>query len=149
VPNRDSSESDCLTPSLTGSLTKRLMRILIADDDRDVLNALKLLLTASGYEVLTAENRSQALNTIGFLVEQSQPLSLMVTEVRIWDMSGLELTRSVRKLIPDLSVIFMTGSPDDHFRQEIGKLENCGYVEKPFAASTLSKVISETKAFAQ
>jgi two-component system KDP operon response regulator KdpE len=125
------------------------MKILIADDDRDVLNALKLLLTASGYEVLTAENRSQALNIIGSLVEQSQPLSLMLTEVRIWDMNGLELIRSVRKLIPDLSVIFTTGSPDDHIRQEIGKFENCGYVEKPFAASTLSKVISETKAFAQ
>lgn len=125
------------------------MRILIADDDRDVLNALKLLLTASGYEVLTAENCNQVLKIIRFLVGESQPLSLMVTEVRIWDMSGLELTRSVRKLIPDLSVIFMTGSPDDHIRQEIGKLENCGYVEKPFAASTLSKIISETKAFAQ
>jgi FixJ family two-component response regulator len=73
----------------------------------------------------------------------------MLTEVRIWDMNGLELIRSVRKLIPDLSVIFMTGSPDDHFRQEIGKLENCGYVEKPFGGSTLSKVISETKAFTQ
>jgi DNA-binding NtrC family response regulator len=125
------------------------MRILIADDDRDVLNALKLLLTALGYEVLTAENRSQALDIIGFLVEQCQPLSLMVTEVRIWHMSGLELTRMIRKLIPDLSLIFMTGSPDDHFRQEILKLENCEYVEKPFFASTLSKAISETKAFTQ
>jgi DNA-binding response OmpR family regulator len=125
------------------------MKILIADDDRDVLNALKLLLTASGYEVLTAENCNKALNIIGFLVEQSQPLSLMLTEARIWDMNGLELTRSVRKLIPDLSVIFMTGSPDDHIRQEIGKLENCWYVEKPFTSSTLLKVLSETEAFTQ
>jgi two-component system KDP operon response regulator KdpE len=45
------------------------MRILIADDDRDVLNALKVLLAASGYEVLTAENGNQALNIIGFLVD--------------------------------------------------------------------------------
>jgi len=71
-----------------------------------------------------------------------------VTEVKIRDMSGLELTRSLRKLIPDLSVIFMMGSPDDHIRQEIGKLKNCGYVEKPFAVTTLLKVMSETKAFA-
>lgn len=64
-------------------------------------------------------------------------------------MSGLELTRTVRKLIPDLSIIFMTGSPDDHFRQEISKLENCGYVEKPFVVNTLSKAMGETKAFTQ
>jgi DNA-binding NtrC family response regulator len=118
------------------------MRILIADDDRDVLNALKLLLTASRYEVLTAENRSQALNIIGILAEQFQPLSVLVTEVRIWNMKGLEIVRSIRRLIPDLSVIFMTGSPDDHTYQEICKLENCGYMEKPFRYITLSQVIS-------
>jgi DNA-binding NtrC family response regulator len=118
------------------------MRILIADDDRDVLNALKLLLNASGYEVLTAENRGQALNIIGILAEQSQPLSVLVTEVRIWNMKGLEIVRSVRRLIPDLSVIFMTGSPNDHICKEICKLENCGYMEKPFRYITLSQVIS-------
>lgn len=149
MPNSDSSESDYLTPSITGSVTKLSMRILIADDDKDVLNALKLLLTASGYEVLIAENPSQALNIIGVLVEQSQPLSLMVTEVKIWDMDGLEVVRSVRKLIPDLSVIFMTGSPDDHICQEICKLENCGYMEKPFRYITLSQVINEAKAVPQ
>jgi len=142
VHNGDSSESHYLTPCITGSLTKLSMRILIADDDRGVLNALKLLLTASGHEVLTAENRSQALNIIGILVEQSQPLSVLVTEVRIWNMKGLEIVRSVRRLIPDLSVIFMTGSPNDHIYQEICKLENCGYMEKPFHYITLSQVIS-------
>ena len=149
MPHRDSSETDHLTPSMTDSLTNRSMRILIADDDRDVLGALKLLLTASGYEVLTAQNRSQALKIIRFLAGESQPLRLMITEVKMWNMNGLELTRSVRKLIPDLSVIFMTGSPDEHIRREIGKLENCWYVEKPFTSSTLSKVIHETKPFTQ
>lgn len=149
MPHRDSSETDRLTPSMTDSLTKRSMRILIADDDRDVLDALKLLLTASGYEVLTADNCGQALKSIRFLVGESQPLHLMMTEVKMWNMNSLELTRCVRKLIPDLSVIFMTGSPDDHIRREIGKLENCWYVEKPFTSSTLWKVISETKAFTQ
>lgn len=149
MPHRDSTETDHLTPSMTDSLTKRSMRILIVDDDRDVLDALKLLLTASGHKVITAENRSQALKIIRLLAEESQPLRLMITEVNMWNMNDLELTRSARKLIPDLSVIFMTGSPDDHIRREIGKLENCWYVEKPFSSATLSKVMSETKAFAQ
>ena len=125
------------------------MKILIVDYDTDVLNALKCLLTSSGFEVSTAENGDQALNVIRCLMGGSESVSLMVTELRMQDMSGVELARSARKLIPDLSVIFMTGYADDYVRQEVSKFGHCRYVGKPFTLNTLLEAINETKAFSE
>ena len=128
---------------------KGAMKILIVDYDTVILNSLKSLLTSSGFEVSTAKNGDHALRVIRSSMGRSESISLMMIELKTPDMSGVELARSARKLIPNLSVIFMTGYADDHIRKEVSQFSHCCYVQKPFSLNTLLEAINQKRAFSQ
>jgi DNA-binding NtrC family response regulator len=82
-------------------------RILIVDDDTDALEVYRTRLTHAGFEVETAESAEQALAR----VDAFQP-GLVVTDVRMEGMSGLELLERLRGVLPGLDVVVMTGHED-------------------------------------
>ncbi|HSW31714.1 MAG TPA: sigma-54 dependent transcriptional regulator [Longimicrobiales bacterium] len=82
-------------------------RILIVDDDTDALEVYRTRLTHAGFEVQTAESAEQALAR----VDAFQP-GLVVTDVRMKGMSGLELLERLRGALPGLDVVVMTGHED-------------------------------------
>lgn len=70
-----------------------MKRILVVDDERQITRLLRTALQSSGYEVLTAANGAEAYTTF----EASQP-DLIITDLAMPEMSGLDLTRAVRRL---------------------------------------------------
>jgi DNA-binding NtrC family response regulator len=82
-------------------------RILIVDDDTDALEVYRTRLTHAGFEVETAESAEQALAR----VDAFQP-GLVVTDVRMEGMSGLELLERLRGVLAGLDVVVMTGHED-------------------------------------
>jgi len=82
-------------------------RILIVDDDTDALEVYRTRLTHAGFEVETAESAEQALAR----VDAFKP-GLVVTDVRMEGMSGLELLERLRGALPGLDVVVMTGHED-------------------------------------
>jgi two-component system NtrC family response regulator len=82
-------------------------RILVVDDDRDGLEVLEMRLTHAGYEVETAESAEKALARVGAF----DP-ALIVTDVRMSGMSGLELLEKVRGAMDDVEVVVMTAHDD-------------------------------------
>jgi len=82
-------------------------RILIVDDDTDALEVYRTRLTHAGFEVETAGSAEQALARVGAF----QP-RLVVTDVRMEGMSGLELLERLREAMTGLEVVVMTGHED-------------------------------------
>lgn len=107
------------------------MKILIADDDRQILRALRILLTARGYEVLTASTGAEALSEA---VEHHPDLVML--DLGMPELNGIEVIEGLRgwSTVPILVVSGRTGSADKVDALDAGADD---YVTKPFAADEL------------
>jgi heterodisulfide reductase subunit A len=83
------------------------IRIVVADDEEIVLSLLRDTLEDEGHAIEVAANGPEALK----LIEASPP-DLIITDIRMPHMDGIELASRARQLCPDLVVIFMTGYAD-------------------------------------
>jgi len=104
-----------------------LDRILIVDDEKNYLLVLSTLLGGEGYDVVTAESGARALT----LVEAEEP-DLLITDMRMPRMSGLELIQEVKKRYPELPVIVMTAYGTVENAVEAMKAGATDYIMKPF-----------------
>ena len=122
------------------------MKILIVDDDPGTRNALKAGLTSFGYQVLAAADAPEALKIIESSINSVEPVEIMVTDLKMPGMNGLELIRSAKKMRPGLAAILMTAYGDDHIREEVTNLGRCKYIDKPFGPERLQKMIKKVQA---
>jgi len=81
--------------------------ILIVDDDAWIRDSLTDALSRSGNEVRTAENAEAALAALA-----ESPADVVLTDVRMLGMDGLELLRLVKERAPDVAVVLMTAYDD-------------------------------------
>ena len=107
------------------------MRVLIADDDQQILRALRILLTARGYEVLTARTGAEAVTQA---VEHHPDLVML--DLGMPELNGIEVIEGLRgwTSVPILVVSGRTGSADKVDALDAGADD---YVTKPFAADEL------------
>jgi two-component system KDP operon response regulator KdpE len=107
------------------------VKILIADDDRQILRALRILLTARGYDVLTASTGAEALSEA---VEHHPDLVML--DLGMPELNGIEVIEGLRgwSTVPILVVSGRTGSADKVDALDAGADD---YVTKPFAADEL------------
>lgn len=107
------------------------MKILIADDDPQILRALRILLTARGYQVLTARSGAEALS-----VAVDQHPELVMLDLGMPELNGIEVIEGLRgwSSVPILVVSGRTGSADKVDALDAGADD---YVTKPFAADEL------------
>jgi len=113
-------------------------RILVVDDDPDLLGLLRLHLSTAGYEVRAAEDAIRA----GYMV-LAEPPDLIITDVRMPHMDGFEFVAALKAdtSVPDIPVIFLTSSDDDYDRGKA--LGAVGYVTKPVRADRLLALVAE------
>jgi len=107
------------------------VKILIADDDQQILRALRILLTARGYEVVVASTGAEALSRA---VEQHPDLVML--DLGMPELNGIEVIEGLRgwSAVPILVVSGRTGSSDKVDALDAGADD---YVTKPFAADEL------------
>ena len=109
------------------------MKILVVDDDTGTLNALKASLISVGYQVEVAEGASQALKILRNAVTSMNNVDLMLTDLKMPDMNGLELIRFARKESPGLKTLLMTAHGTGKTQKALERIGSCGYLEKPFS----------------
>src|SRR5262245_12858109 len=79
--------------------------ILVAEDDAIVRNLVRLMLSQEGYAVLTANDGQEALEICELF---SDPIHLILTDVNMPRMDGLELAERVRKQRPEIKIVVMS-----------------------------------------
>jgi DNA-binding NtrC family response regulator len=100
---------------------------LVVDDDRLILSLVAEFLETSGYICSTAESAEDALELLA-----RRSFMLMITDLRLGGMNGLELTKRVKKIHPDMPIIVMTGYIDDHSYDEAIEAGAADFLKKPF-----------------
>jgi signal transduction histidine kinase len=106
--------------------------VLLVDDEEGIRTVLSLAITDAGYEALTAATGAQALE---ILTERDIPL--IVTDIRMPGMDGLELLKRIRKDWPDSEVIMITGHGDMDVAIESLRLGAGDFITKPLHENAL------------
>jgi len=111
--------------------------VLIVDDDSNILEVLDARLSASGFKVFQASNGFSALNIL-----EKQRIDILVSDMKMPEMSGLDLLIETDKLYPQLPVIFLTAYgtiPDAVAAVRAGAVD---YISKPFDGKELVRKIN-------
>jgi len=111
--------------------------ILIIDDEESLRQTLARILQRAGYEVTTAANGQDGLNLVS-----EHPFDLVYLDIRMPDMSGLDLLKTIHAKLPDLPVILFTAQPDLSSAVEAVRSGAADYLLKPLKPQA---VIDRTK----
>src|SRR2546428_3654611 len=107
-------------------------RVLVVDDEPSILMLLNDALTQWGYQVICAGTGSEALTAL-----KTQVFDAALTDVRMPDMSGLDLLREIKKRDESIEVVIMTGYPTISSAVEALKEGAYDYLSKPLILDEL------------
>ncbi len=113
---------------MTQEIKQTRPKVLLVDDDVDLLETYRELVAAlpSKPEVFTANNGTRALSLL-----KVEPFRLLVCDLRMPKMDGLQVLSIVRRLFPELRTVVITGVEDEHFRSRAYALGVDMYWLKP------------------
>jgi CheY-like chemotaxis protein len=111
--------------------------ILLVDDNPDITSVLAEILQVKGYAVHAANSGAE-----GLLLMREHPVDLLLTDIRMPGMNGLELSRAARKIYPDLFIIFMTAYVADDLIQQAMAEGVKTVLTKPLDMKFLLQVLS-------
>ncbi len=119
------------------------MRILIVDDDSGTRHALQATLLSCGYQTSTTGFGRQALILLADAEDAGRPYDLVLTDLRMPGMSGIELIRAIREMFPAVPCILMTAYSEEYLarHREFGRFKLLAFLEKPFSTERLLSVI--------
>jgi two-component system response regulator PilR (NtrC family) len=103
-----------------------MANILVVDDD-DVIRDTLCELLSGEYACQTADTAEQALTKL-----QAQPFDVVLTDISMPGLTGMELLSRVRRLYPDTPVIIISGLADEEQAQSLIELGAFDYLLKPF-----------------
>ncbi|NVM20857.1 MAG: sigma-54-dependent Fis family transcriptional regulator [Desulfobacterales bacterium] len=112
--------------------------ILIVDDEKNYLLVLSAFLSEEGYETLTADNAHHALEIV-----ESTDLDLVLTDMKMPAMGGIELLRRIKEKRPELPVVMMTAYGTVEKAVEAMQLGAFNFIQKPFQNETLKQIVNK------
>jgi PAS domain S-box-containing protein len=110
--------------------------ILLVDDEADLREVLDISLSDSGYNVLTAENSTQALNILN-----DNDIPVVITDIKMPGIDGIELLRKIKSKNPETEVIMLTGHGDLELAIKSLKHEATDFITKPINDDALEMAL--------
>jgi two-component system cell cycle sensor histidine kinase/response regulator CckA len=114
--------------------------VLVVDDDPQVLGYLREFLRLSRWRVLEAGDTDAGLKIAR---EHDGPIHLLITDVALGGMSGVELEDEIRRLRPDIRVLFISGSPEGRAVEGTPLPRGKAYLQKPFSLPSFTAKLEE------
>ncbi|MCR5250424.1 MAG: response regulator transcription factor [Lachnospiraceae bacterium] len=108
-------------------------RILVCDDEKDIVRALEIYLKAEGYEVVTAYNGADALKRM----KEDKEIRLVLLDIMMPEMDGIETLTKIREF-SNVPVIFLTAKSEDTDKILGLNLGADDYITKPFLPAELT-----------
>jgi two-component system response regulator PilR (NtrC family) len=113
-------------------------RILVADDEQSMRELLAIVLRREGYEVLLADNGRTAIELL-----EHEPVDLLISDIKMPDMSGVDVLRAAKKIDQDILGIMITAFASTETAIEAMRLGACDYLSKPFDIDLLKMKVRE------
>jgi two-component system response regulator PilR (NtrC family) len=117
---------------------RRPPRILVVDDERSMREMLQIVLRREGYEVLLAENGRAAIEVL-----EREPVDILISDIKMPDLSGVEVLRAAKKIDQDILGIMITAFASTETAVEAMRLGACDYLSKPFDIDLLKMKVRE------
>jgi len=114
--------------------------ILVVEDEQAVRQLTRRVLETAGYAVLEATDSEQAL---ALFHEHRGTIQLLITDLVMPRLSGLDLARQLLASHPGLEVLLMSGYSDHTLSRQDGLEERLAYLQKPFTTATLTQKVRE------
>jgi two-component system, cell cycle response regulator CpdR len=113
-----------------------LHRILLAEDDDSMRGFLERALTKAGYEVIAFANGAEAFERL-----KQEPFTLLLTDIVMPRMDGIELARRASELDPDLKIMFITGFAAVVLNSDNATPKDARVLSKPFHLKDLVREV--------
>ena len=100
--------------------------MLIVDDERAICEMLRRFFELRGFRTLTAQSGTEALQKLA-----EEPPEYLLLDLKMPDMSGLEVLKLAKRTYPQLRVVVVTGTNDEAAREQAFQEGACDYITKP------------------
>ena len=115
-----------------------MSNLLIVDDEQSYRQLLTLVFEGNGHTIRTAMNGREAIEML-----KGEPAEVIITDVRMPDMDGIELLRAAREFLPDIGVVLMTAFATVDTAREAFKLGADDFIQKPFDVEELKIIVKK------
>ncbi len=113
-----------------------MANVLLVDDEPGIRSSFAKLLTRRGHAVRVAESAEDALDILA-----SQHFDVVVTDLLLPRLSGLDLVERIRRLELDARVVVLTGRPTSDTAERAEDLKVFGYLAKPIMPRELAELV--------
>lgn len=114
--------------------------ILVVEDEVAVRDVAIKNLIKQGYRILEASNGIEALKILN---EQNKSIDLIFTDMVMPDMGGIELSKKVKKLYPNIKILFASGYSDQALNEESDFKKKAAFIQKPYSSNNVISKIRE------
>lgn len=112
------------------------MRLLIVDDEVEALEGISFYFSARNHEVFSAQEGREALER----VESCRP-QLMLLDLKMKGISGFEIMKEARKIMPELTIVVITGVSQENLEEECRRLGAARVIYKPVKVGDLDGIV--------
>src|SRR2546426_6875247 len=130
------NDAQLVSPDSNGGERPDRPKILVVEDDPDIRKILEIFLTEKRFQVKVTDGAPAALEML-----DQEPIDVILSDVRMPDMSGLELLRHLKERDPDIQLVLMSGYSSVTDAVEAIQLVAADYVEKPIDFRRLERVL--------
>jgi PAS domain S-box-containing protein len=132
MPAQERGENELAAESATDN-----EKVLVVDDQPDLLATTVELFRNMGYEVLSANNGKDALA----ILETMPDVHILFSDVVMPGISGIDLAREARRLIPDIKIILASGYHDRSLTVEMAGAEDYKFIKKPYRMAEIARIL--------
>jgi len=119
------------------TIDKEKINILVAEDEAELREILKVTLEQQGYRAILASDGNEAIKRI-----EKKSFQMALIDIKMPGVSGRELVSKIKQINPRVPIVIITGSPD--FKEEMSlKKQAYEYIYKPFRLNELVGVVKE------
>lgn len=115
--------------------------VLLAEDEVHLRYTLSLILKRNGYRVTVVSDGRAALEIVQSLRNTSEQINMLITDVKMPDLTGLELIDELERLNIKMPIIVITGYGNREMWLKIFKMPMVDYIEKPFDPEDLLELM--------
>lgn len=115
-----------------------MANLLIVDDEQSYRQLLSLVFDGENHVIRTAMNGREAMEML-----HDEPADVIITDVKMPDMNGIELLRAAREQYPDIGVVLMTAFATVETAREAFKLGADDFIQKPFDVEELKIIVKK------
>jgi CheY-like chemotaxis protein len=110
--------------------------ILLVEDNSSLLDMTQNMLERIGYHILAANSPNEAIE---IAKKHSGCIDLLLTDIVMPEMNGLEMSKQIQTLLPDINVLFTSGYTTDVIARNGLLLEGVEFIEKPYSIDQLAQ----------